>query len=105
MVDEALMRRFDLNIKFDLPTEKQIKELVELTLKNGQFKFNKPRSLAGIIKNAVGLSYFSIQKTLITAIKRSLFNQNKKAILTIASINVDIWKHLLKEEISIVLKK
>jgi AAA+ superfamily predicted ATPase len=104
MVDEALMRRFDLNVKFDLPNEKQVKELVELTLKNGQFRFDKPRSISKIIKNSVGLSYYSIQKTLITAIKRSLFSQTNTAIPT-ALINVSIWGQLLEEEKSIVLKK
>lgn len=105
MVDDALMRRFDLTIKFDLPDESQIKGLVELTLKNGQFKFDKPRSIKSIIKNAVGLSYFSIQKTLITAIKRSLFNQDNKTIPLISSISVDVWKQLLDEEKNTVNKK
>jgi AAA+ superfamily predicted ATPase len=105
MIDDALMRRFDLNIKFDLPDEKKIKELVELTLRNGQFKFDKPKSVSKIIKESIGLSYYSIQKTLITAIKRSLFYQNKKAIPIVASIHVDVWKQLLELEKAAILKK
>jgi AAA+ superfamily predicted ATPase len=105
MVDEAIMRRFDLNIKFDLPNDKQIKELITLTLKNGNFNFDKPKYLPKIIKNAVGLSYYSIQKTLITAIKRSLFDQNNKSLPEVALINIGIWEQLLEEEKSAVLKK
>lgn len=104
MVDEALMRRFDLTIKFDLPDESQIKKLVDLTLKNGQFRFDKTRSIKSLIKNAVGLSYYSIQKTLITAIKRSLFNQDDKTIPLITSISVDVWRQLLDEEKNTVFK-
>src|SRR5207237_2216963 len=45
MIDEALLRRFDTSIRFDLPDEKQIRELITLTLKNGQFKFDKSKLL------------------------------------------------------------
>lgn len=74
MLDDALLRRFDLHLKFDLPTEKQIKELVSLTIKNGKFKFDNQSNVSTVIKLAKGLSYYSIQKTLISAIKRSIFN-------------------------------
>ena len=98
MLDEALLRRFDLSIKFDLPTEKQIKELINLTLKNGQFKFDKPRSVSPIIKFATGLSYYTIQKTLIAAIKRSIFDLKENAIPLQAIIQTAIWKKLLLQE-------
>jgi SpoVK/Ycf46/Vps4 family AAA+-type ATPase len=98
MIDDALLRRFDLNIKFDLPNEKQVKELVNLTLKDGKFKFNKTASVSNLIKQAVGLSYYSIQKTLISAIKRSLFNQNDNVIPIVPTIQVDVWKQLLDAE-------
>lgn len=105
MVDDALLRRFDLSVMFDLPDYEQIKALIELTLKNGHFKFNRPKELQKVIKNSVGLSYYSIQKALITAIKRSLFIQAKKKIPEIALINVEIWEQLLKEEKNNTLKK
>jgi AAA+ superfamily predicted ATPase len=103
MIDNALLRRFDFNIKFELPNETQIKELVNLTLKNSKFKFDKTTTVSNLIKQSIGLSYFSIQKTLVTAIKRSLFNQ-KKVIPMIPTIQVDIWKQLLEEEKLAVLK-
>lgn len=105
MVDDALLRRFDLSVMFDLPDYEQIKALIELTLKNGNFKFNRPKELQKVIKNSVGLSYYSIQKALITAIKRSLFIQAKKKMPEIALINVEIWEQLLEEEKNNILKK
>ncbi len=98
MIDDALLRRFDININFDLPTEEQIKQLIDLTLKNGQFKFDKKISSTKVIKEAVGLSYYSVQKTLITAMKRSMFLQGGKHIPLTSQINTEIWKSLLIEE-------
>ena len=98
MVDEALLRRFDLSIEFALPDTEKIKELVKLTLKNGQFKFDKPNSVNLIIKFAQGLSYYSIQKTLVTAIKRSLFDQVGKAENIKSTISTSVWRELIEEE-------
>ncbi len=104
MIDDALLRRFDLSIKFDLPNEAQIKELVNLTLRNGQFKFDKPRSIPSIIRESKGLSYYSIQKTLITAIKRSLFSRNPQSTPLTATIKTDVWKELITHEKSSLAK-
>ncbi|MDP2692049.1 MAG: ATP-binding protein [bacterium] len=98
MVDEALLRRFDLSIEFALPDTEKIKELVKLTLKNGQFKFDKPNSVNLIIKFALGLSYYSIQKTLVTAIKRSLFDQVGKTENINSTISTSVWRELIEEE-------
>ena len=98
MIDEALLRRFDMSFKFDLPTENRIKELIDLTLKNGRFSFDKPKSVLGIIKESIGLSYYTVQKTLITAIKRSLFDLPKDSLPAIAKINTSIWKDLILKE-------
>lgn len=99
MIDDALLRRFDTNIEFPLPDLIKIKELVKLTLKNGNFKFDKPRSVNKVSELALGLSYYSIQKALVTTVKRSLFNQPTK-VKNIKStiISLDIWKELLAEE-------
>jgi AAA+ superfamily predicted ATPase len=106
MLDSALLRRFDLNIKFELPSETQILDLVNLTLKNGQFKFDKPKAISQLVKFAKGLSYYSIQKTLITAIKRSLFSlADEKSLPLSATIQTKIWKDLLGAEKKALLKK
>ena len=106
MVDEALLRRFDLSVEFPLPDEEKIKELIQLTLKNGTFKFDKPRLLNKIVKTAEGLSYYSIQKTLVAAIKRSLFSQTEDDVKPIRpTIDINVWKQLIYEEKESLLKK
>lgn len=106
MVDEALLRRFDLSVEFPLPEVEKIKELVKLTLKNGEFQFDKPKSINKVIESAKGLSYYSIQKTLVTSIKRSLFNQAEDKVKSIkVIISIDIWKELIAEEKESLNKK
>lgn len=104
MVDDALLRRFDLSIKFNLPTVKQIEELISLTIKNGQFAFDNKTRVAEIIKLSKGLSFYSIQKTLITAIKRSIFNQVEKVKPLTTKISTSIWKELIVEERKALMK-
>jgi len=98
MVDDALLRRFDLSVKFNLPTIKQIRELIALTLKNGQFVLDNKSKAEEVIKLSKGLSYYSIQKTLITAIKRSIFNQSDKVKPISTKISTTVWKDLVLEE-------
>lgn len=56
MIDEALLRRFDVNIKFELPTPKQIADLISLTLRNGYFRFDERTSSKEVISDCTGLS-------------------------------------------------
>ena len=104
MLDNALLRRFDLSISFDLPNDKQIKKLVDLTLKKGQFKFDKQRNVPRIVKEAIGLSFYSIQKTLVTSIKRSIFNLSGNVIPLQPVIQTNTWKELILQE-KMALKK
>lgn len=97
-LDDALLRRFDNLIGFELPNEADIKKLIELTLKNGNFKFDNKAAANRIIKQSIGLSYYSIQKTLITAIKRTLFASAEPKNLLSAQINTSIWKILVETE-------
>lgn len=97
-IDTALLRRFDFSLKLELPTENQITDLVDLTLKNGQFKFDKKVTAKKIIKAAQGLSYYSIQKTLVTAIKRSIFSQDNTVKEITPTINTSVWQQLITEE-------
>lgn len=98
MIDNALLRRFDVNIKFELPDEMQIRDLINLTLRNGQFQFDKPRALNSLIKSCRGLSYYSIQKTLITSIKRSIFDVENDIIPLTATIKTEVWRKLIESE-------
>lgn len=98
MVDDALLRRFDVSVEFPLPGLNELKELVSLTLKDGTFKFDYPRRVHGILKTAVGLSYYSVQKTLITAVKRSIFSNSTNLQTLIPVVNTQLWKELIIEE-------
>ncbi|TXE16333.1 ATP-binding protein [Psychroflexus gondwanensis] len=97
MIDDALTRRFDVNLKFELPTKFQIRELIDLTLKKGNFSVSSKATLNKIIDQSGGLSYYSIQKTLINAIKRTLFKQldDKKVG---QKIDMKIWSELIAQE-------
>ncbi|MBC8054709.1 MAG: ATP-binding protein [Sphingobacteriaceae bacterium] len=99
MIDSALLRRFDVNLKFNLPNEEQILALIKLTLKNGKYRFDKPNELSRVVKDSLGLSYYSIQKTIITAIKRSLFeSQGKKTRSISIVIQTQLWSELINAE-------
>ena len=62
------------------------------------FKFDKPGSDNKIIDSAIGLSYYSIQKTLVTAIKRSLLDQTDRFKPFKATISTEIWQELITQE-------
>lgn len=99
MIDDALLRRFDLSILFGLPDQKQIEDLITLTLRNGKFDFDNKTTAKSVIKSSVGLSYYSIQKTLITAIKRSLFNNSQDNTIPLTTkIDTKVWKELVQAE-------
>lgn len=99
MIDDALLRRFDLSVGFSLPGKSQIKELVELTMKK-KFTFDNPAQLKKAIDEAEGLSYDSIQKSLITAIKKSLFrfSKSEKGRELYPKVAISEWISLLKQE-------
>lgn len=97
MIDEALLRRFDVNLEFSLPNKSQVKELIQLTLQRGSFKSPSNTDLTRIINQCMGLSYYSIQKTLINAIKRTLFKQLDTKKIGHA-IDLNVWHELIQLE-------
>ncbi|MDB5141672.1 MAG: ATPase central domain protein [Mucilaginibacter sp.] len=98
MLDEALMRRFDFHLELELPSEKQVRELIKLVLSKGNFQLDMPRSLSSLIKLTKGLSYYSIQKTLITAIKRSLLDLQDEIKPLSAIVHIETWRELIIQE-------
>lgn len=98
MLDEALLRRFDNSIEFKLPSKKEIQELVTLTLKKGVFIFDNKMTATKVAQDCLGLSYYSIQKTLITAIKRTLFATVEPEKKISSKIDTQIWKQLVEAE-------
>lgn len=100
MIDEALLRRFDLSLKLDLPTKVQIKELIANVLKDKAIAFSDERKAESIIGKCVGLSYYIIQHTLITAIKRSLLDLKPDILPNKITIDTDTWSLLVERELS-----
>ena len=103
MIDDALLRRFDLNLKLDLPDDVHIKEIISKTLQSNKFKIDASSKLPSLIRLCRGLSYYAIQKSLINAIKRSLFQTKRKSATL--KINTTIWSALIKKEQVSVKKK
>lgn len=104
MIDNALCRRFDLVLGLEKPDEKHITELIEKTLLSTNFDFDNKKTINAIIKKCAGLSYYTIQKTLITAIKRSLFDKIENKSISM-KINTQIWKELIDQEQSNISKQ
>lgn len=98
MVDDALLRRFDLKLNLDLPDLKQINELIKKTLSSDKFAFDKKTHLTKIKKSCIGLSYYSIQKTLISAIKRSVLSQTESTTPLKIKIDTNLWQSLIQKE-------
>jgi SpoVK/Ycf46/Vps4 family AAA+-type ATPase len=97
MLDEALLRRFDLIVELEKPTPQQIQELVEKTLTQSKFSYTKI-AVGKLLPKCEGLSYYSIQKTLANAMKKSfIYNQSQE-------LDTKIWSDLLKSERSALVE-
>lgn len=103
MIDDALLRRFDLSVRLDLPDQNHIQELVKKTLSNSPFSFDSKEKSQQIIADSIGLSYYTIQKTLLTATKRSLFMQQGKLKKSL-KIQTNVWAELIEQERKVVLE-
>ncbi len=101
MLDDALLRRFDLKINLDIPSKEQLTELIDKTISNTPFKFRTKKELNEIITLSEGLSYYLVQKAILTAIKRTLFDShsnNKEKYF----INTAVLKILLEREKEVI---
>ena len=79
ILDQALFRRFDDVLRFDLPTEKEINELFKLKLN----KFLKRETInQETIDLAVGLCHADIVKACENAIKYAILHDNKFVLNT-----------------------
>jgi AAA+ superfamily predicted ATPase len=91
MIDEALLRRFDVKLKLDLPNKTEIRELIKLFLKDTPFKIVDRKHLTKIVGLLYGQSYFFVQKTLISTIKRTIFNLEEKTDINL-NVDLQIWE-------------
>lgn len=93
MIDEALIRRFDLSIKIDLPNSEQIHDLIKYTIKD-RFVFDNEQNKERIINSECkSLSYYVIKRTLLNAIKRNILDGYNDNV-----IRTDIWRKLLNDK-------
>ena len=99
MIDDALIRRFDLSLKLDLPNKTQIKELVNNTIKYKNISFDNKTKANQIMNKCIGLSYYIIQHTLLTALKRSLLDLEVDILPSKLLINTTVWNSLVEKEI------
>jgi SpoVK/Ycf46/Vps4 family AAA+-type ATPase len=97
MLDDALLRRFDLVLKLDLPTLQQMEELVEKILIQSHFTFPE-KEVKSLIQSCEGLSFYSIQKTLTNAMKKSFINNKNKVLDT------TVWGTLIQSERNALIK-
>ena len=98
MIDPALKRRFDLTLQLDMPDVTRIKALVKHVLSGTSFKFDDNRKALKLQKECVNMSYYIIQRTLITAIKRTILNMQSDIVPKVIKIDTSIWEQLIKQE-------
>jgi AAA+ superfamily predicted ATPase len=96
MIDNALLRRFDIKLELSLPNKKQIRELINLTMKSGKFIPDNKKNITKIINSSIKLSYYTIQKALIETIKQSLLN-GKEDVEKIV-FDTKHWLNLIEKE-------
>lgn len=99
MLDDALLRRFDLVLQLERPNQKQIEQLIKKVLTSSKFKFSFTE-VKKIIPSCKGLSYYSIQKTLTNAMKKSYLNGKDME----RNLDLNIWKALVLHEKKAVLR-
>ncbi len=97
MIDDALLRRFDLKVNLELPNKTQIRELINKTIKKSPFKFKDTKELTEIVNLSKGLSFYIIQKSIITSIKKTLFANNKSKKENY-DIDIKTLKNILSKE-------
>jgi SpoVK/Ycf46/Vps4 family AAA+-type ATPase len=98
MIDEALIRRFDVKIFFDKPDNDKIVEIIDKTLHTGLFTIKSKKDYLDFAKDCKGLSYYSIQKALINSIKKTLLSTSMKQTREKIVINSKILFELLNQE-------
>jgi SpoVK/Ycf46/Vps4 family AAA+-type ATPase len=95
LLDQALFRRFDDVLRFDLPTEDEIKKLFDLKLN----KFaSKNLITKEIVDLAMGLCHADITKACENAIKQAILGDKKQ-------VSRDVMKEMLAERKAVYQSK
>lgn len=94
-LDQALFRRFDDVLRFELPTEEEIKKLLKLKLN----KFiSKAVISQDVIQLACGLCHADITKACENAIKQAILNDDKH-------VSIEVLKEMLLERRAVYVSK
>ncbi|WP_375786151.1 AAA family ATPase [Bradyrhizobium sp. Pha-3] len=75
-LDAAIWRRFDEVVVFDLPSQREIRRLCEIKLKN----FPAPFSIAEKAVRLRGMSFADVERICDNAIKRSILKRSKSLL-------------------------
>ena len=73
-LDSALWRRFDEIVSFDLPTRKQVEELVENLIGSWLIEQPRPKDFSAM----EGMSHADIERTCLNSKKRAVMNGDRK---------------------------
>ncbi len=94
-LDQALFRRFDDVLRFELPTEEEIKKLFKLKLNKFMNKAVIPQD---VIQLAYGLCHADITKACENAIKQAILNDNKH-------VSIEVLEEMILERRAVYVSK
>lgn len=92
-LDAAIWRRFDEVVFFELPTQREIRRLFEIKLKN----FPTPFSIADKAARLRGMSFADVERICDNAIKRSILKRSK--VLLESEFDSSIREELRRREL------
>lgn len=87
-----------MTMELNFPNEDSVHSLIEHVLDGTNFVFDNIDKAKSVEQKCVGLSYYIIQKTLITAIKRSILNMDKDILPQKIEIDSSVWEQLVEQE-------
>jgi hypothetical protein len=97
-LDPAIWRRFDEVVLFDLPDERQARQMLKLKTRNFRSNFDIEKKASKL----KGLSYADIERICVNAIKRSILKDSKH--LLEIDFNIALRDEQRRQEIRLRLK-
>lgn len=98
-LDNAIWRRFDEVVAFELPSQREIRRLCEIKLRN----FPPPFSIAEKATRLKGMSFADVERICDNSIKRSILKKSK--ILLESEFDFAIREELRRRELRARLKQ
>jgi SpoVK/Ycf46/Vps4 family AAA+-type ATPase len=98
-LDNAIWRRFDEVVAFELPSQREIRRLCEIKLRN----FPPPFSIAEKATRLKGMSFADVERICDNSIKRSILKKSK--ILLESEFDLAIREELRRRDLRARLKQ